>query len=162
MSDEKLKALLRSKAQELPEPDYVEQLLRDIHMRQRSELLKRSPWSLLCERMELTFGRFGMGNAAYAGAMAAIFVAGLCAVQLMTPQSVPTMSTSGDNLAAVTPRSEPLVRSIGDPIVATTNERPRGVVRAEPRAGELTQNGTQTVRYLIDARSFANDQPFNF
>ena len=85
MTDEQLSALLRLKRYEQPPPQYFDQLLRDIHRRQRSELLHRPLWKIAAERVQTFFSEHSMGHLSYAGAMAAVLVVGVGAIGLLTP-----------------------------------------------------------------------------
>src|ERR1700761_647070 len=85
MTDEQLSALLRLKRYEQPAPQYFDRLLQDIHRRQRAELLRRPLWKIAVERMQTFFGEHSMSHASYAGAMAAVMVAGVTVIGLMTP-----------------------------------------------------------------------------
>lgn len=79
---QQLQALLRLKRYEQPPSGYYEKLLRDVHRRQRSELLRRPLWSIAVERIQTFFGEHSMGSVSYAGAMAAVAFTGLLAIQM--------------------------------------------------------------------------------
>jgi hypothetical protein len=85
MTEEQLSALLRLKRYEQPPTEYFDGLLRDIHRRQRAELLHRPLWRIALDRMQTLFSEHSMGSLSYAGAMAAVLVVGVGAIGLMTP-----------------------------------------------------------------------------
>jgi len=84
MTDEQLSALLRLKRYEQPPAEYFDQLLRDIHRRQRTDLLRRPLWKIAVERVQTWFSEHSMGHMPYAGAMAAILVAGTAVIGWLT------------------------------------------------------------------------------
>lgn len=81
--EQKLTALLRLKRYEQPPAGYYEKLLQDVHRRQRVELLQRPLWAIGLERLQTFFSAHSMGNASFAGAMAAVVVAGLTGLSLI-------------------------------------------------------------------------------
>ena len=85
MTDEQLSALLRLKRYEQPPAGYFDGLLKDIHRRQRTELLRRPLWKIAAERVQTFFSEHSMGHLSYAGAMAAVLIVGVGAIGLMTP-----------------------------------------------------------------------------
>jgi hypothetical protein len=87
MHDPRISALLRLKRFEQPPPGYFDQLLSDVHRRQRSELLQRPLWKIAVERMQVFFSEHSMGNLSYAGAMTVLLAVGIAAIGLMTPGS---------------------------------------------------------------------------
>ena len=92
--DQKLSALLRLKRFEQPPAGYYEKLLQDVHRRQRAELLKRSLWSIGLERIQTFFSAHSMGNASFAGAMAAVAIAGVVGIGMIGGGSQPGSSVS--------------------------------------------------------------------
>lgn len=87
--DQKLTALLRLKRYEQPPAGYYEKLLQDVHRRQRAELLQRSLWSIGVERLQTLFSAHSMGNTSFAGAMAAVALAGLAGLSMIGTGSQP-------------------------------------------------------------------------
>lgn len=101
--DQQLRALLRMKRYEQPPAGYYEKLLQDVHRRQRSELLKRPLWAIAMERVQTFFSEHSMGGLSYAGAMAAVAVAGLLAIN--GSSKAPAGSTPTVMASAMTPAS---------------------------------------------------------
>jgi hypothetical protein len=85
MTDERISTLLRLKRFEQPPAGYFDRMLAEIHRRQRAELLRRPLWKIAVERIQVFFGEHSMGHLSYAAAMAAVLVAGVLAIGLMTP-----------------------------------------------------------------------------
>lgn len=160
MTEEQLSALLRLKRYEQPPAEYFDHLLRDIHRRQRSELLHRPLWKIAVERVQTFFGEHSMGQVSYAGAMAALLVVGVAAIGLITPggnvqhNGLADVPPPKPVLAAVPEKlhlepSAPAPR-LGAPSIATVQPGATPVVR-EPR-------------YVMDARpvSYEPSSSFNF
>src|SRR5882757_40595 len=106
MTEEQLTALLRLKRYEQPPADYFDGLLKDIHRRQRTELLRRPLWKIAAERVQTFFSEHSMGHLSYAGAMAAVLIVGVGAIGLMTPggggsPSAPTLAAAEKNPAPI-------------------------------------------------------------
>src|SRR5688500_9969242 len=105
MTEEQLQALLRLKRYEMPPPDYFDGLLRDIHRRQRAELLRRPLWKIALERVQTFFGEHSMSPASYAGAMATLLILGVGVIGVMGPQG--TMDGPAGNTLAVVATNAP-------------------------------------------------------
>ena len=89
MTEDQLSSLLRTiKRHEQPPPGYFDQLLRNVHRRQRSELLRLPLWRIALERVQTLFGEHSMGPASYASSMAVIVVIGVIGIGLLTPRKV--------------------------------------------------------------------------
>jgi hypothetical protein len=89
MTEDQLSALLRTvKRYEQPPPGYQDQLLRDIHRRQRAELLRMPLWKIALERLQTLFGEHSIGPATYGTAMAGLVVLGITAIALVTPSKL--------------------------------------------------------------------------
>ncbi len=85
MTEEQLSALLRLKRYEKPPEGYFDELLVELHRRQRAELLKRSLWQLAWDRAQTFFGEHSMGSLSYAGAMAGLMVFGVIVIGVFVP-----------------------------------------------------------------------------
>lgn len=157
MTEEQLSSLLRLKRYEQPPPQYFDQLLRDIHRRQRSELLHRPLWRIAVDRVQTFFGEHSMGRASYAGAMATVLVVGIAAIGLMTSGEkiernnnahANTRPVAVEKLITIQP-SAPAPK-LGSPSLATM----------QPRFAPVAHQP----RYVMDARpvSYEPSSSFNF
>ena len=161
MHDPRISALLRLKRFEQPPPGYFDQLLSDVHRRQRSELLRRPLWKIAVERVQVFFGEHSMGNLGYAGAMAALLVGGVAAIGLLTPAGIPPRQ-AGPNIATNTPPT-PVV---SDPLVGANRmlvTAPAGGARSSMSSPR--DNGAAAIsapRYIIDARPVSYEPAFSF
>jgi hypothetical protein len=95
MTEEQLTALLRIKRFEQPPPRYFDQLLKDLHHRQRVELLRRPLWKIATERLQTFFSEHSMGHLSYAGALASVLVIGVVGIGLMTSGGNPAVAPVG-------------------------------------------------------------------
>ena len=168
MTEEQLRALLRVKRYEQPPPGYFDQLLRDIHRRQRAELLRRPLWKIALERMQTFFGEHSMSHASYAGAMATLLIVGVGVIGIVTPEG----AGSGPETKG------------GAALATTTNgggrvQQPSNHLRLQsPAASERLVSGGRVVsgsrpvvpavpvvrhpRYVIDARPVSYEPTFSF
>ncbi len=159
MTEEQLSALLRLKRYEQPPAGYFDGLLRDIHRRQRAELLHRPLWRIALDRVQTLFSEHSMGSLSYAGAMAAVLVVGVGAIGLLTPSGEGGRGGASTTIAVrpkVTPeryvtlqKSSPDLK-LDDRSLAYRQSAP-GPVLPEPR-------------YVIDRRpvSYEPSSSFNF
>ena len=160
MTDEQLSALLRLKRYEHPPANYFDQLLRDVHRRQRAELLRRPLWKIAVERVQTFFGEHSMGHASYAAAMAAVLVVGIAGIGLLTPSG--NVQRTGAGVAVTIP--------IG-PKNSFAAEAPFSIQPTTPvklDSGDGLPSGippvTSQPRYIMDARpvSYEPSSSFNF
>jgi len=124
--------LLRLKRYEHPTPDYFERFIDEFHQRQRTELLRRSTFSLIWERVVDAVPDFQVPRLAYAGVAAAAVV--LSTVILVSQQDSGTM---GPALALNDPR--PMINVLppgnGDvrqPLASRSEFPPHYVLEARP------------------------------
>jgi len=148
MTDEQLSALLRLKRFEQPPEGYFDGLLRDVHRRQREELLRRPLWKIALERMQTFFGEHSMSSSAYAGAMASVVAAGIVTIAVVTPHA----------------QSHSPAGAVADRGVSKADPAPRIALQMEQRAPLLdfhsptsTQTALNSRRYIIDARPVSYD-----
>jgi len=160
MTDEQLSALLRLKRYEHPPAEYFDQLLRDIHRRQRADILRRPLWKIAVERVQTFFGEHSMGHASYAGAMAAVLVVGIAGIGLLTPAGDAQRAGAGVAVTVPIAPKHSLAAEERFSIQPTTRVRldsreslPTGV---PPAVGQP--------RYIMDARPVSYDpsSSFNF
>ena len=160
MTDEQLSALLRLKRYEQPPAGYFDGLLKDIHRRQRTELLRRPLWKIAAERVQTFFSEHSMGHLSYAGAMAAVLVVGVGAIGLMTPggSSRPPAPT----LAALEKNPAPLAEEKILSLQASAAPRLGAPALSAPTPGFSPV--VQQPSYIMDARpvSYEPSSAFNF
>lgn len=154
MHDPRISALLRIKRFEQPPPGYFDQLLSDVHRRQRSELLQRPLWKIAVERVQVFFSEHSMGNLSYAGAMAALLVVGIAVIGLMTPGKSDTSNPGGNNIAKIEEPAAPqtpIDQSANRMLVLAPRDSLAIPALGSPR-GESSSSGISAPRYIIDAR----------
>jgi hypothetical protein len=169
MTDEQLSALLRLKRFEQPPEGYFDGLLRDIHRRQREELLRRPLWKIAVERMQTFFGEHSMSSSAYAGAMASVVAAGIVTIAVVTPRA---QSHSPAGAVAGTGTDMSRSPAATEPSVRLEQQRPemldfqgqssfRRTALNSPRLDFRVQPSSRTAlnspRYVIDARPVSYD-----
>jgi hypothetical protein len=149
MTDEQLHALLRLKRFEQPPEGYFDGLLRDIHRRQREELLRRPLWKISLERLQTFFGEHSMGAPAYAGAMAGVMLTGLLTITLIGPRA-----QNHEVAAATASKAAPTVAG-EQPFSLHLDQRPETLLtQSKPAA---PPEGLHFPRYIIDARPASYD-----
>jgi hypothetical protein len=159
MHDPRISALLRLKRFEQPPPGYFDQLLSEVHRRQRSELLHRPLWKIAIERTQVFFSEHSMGNFSYAGAMAALLVVGVTAIGLLTPAKTESNRAGSAIVENTAPATAPTVVPVNESRIEPGSNRmlvlgPQGdgaMLLAGPRH-EVPSSGTLAPRYIIDAR----------
>jgi hypothetical protein len=165
MTEEQLSALLRIKRFEQPPPQYFDQLLQNLHRRQRAELLRRPLWKIAAERLQTFFSEHSMGNLSYAGALASALVVGVVGIGLMTADGGVDKGTgSGPGLAmakAVQVGHVENVVSAGEKVLALETSRPRlGIGPATlPAVQAVYAPGNHEPRYIIDPLPVRYDLP---
>lgn len=154
MTDEQLSALLRIKRYEQPPPQYFDELLQNIHRRQRRELLQLPLWKIAGERVQTFFSEHSMGHLSYAGALASVLVVGVTAIGLMTP---------GDSIERATPAPQLLVSAppAAEPQTLTLRaDRPHPQLEAPSfQVVALPSPAMSQPRYVIDARPVSYERP---
>ena len=160
MTDEQLSALLRLKRHEKPPEGYFDGLLRDIHHRQRTELLRRPLWKIAAERVQTFFSEHSMGHLSYAGALAAVLVVGVAAIGLMTPGGNTGHEQPGFTVVAAKPAlvAEEKILSLA------ANAAPKLDAPALPVTSPGFAPVGHQLRYIMDARpvSYEPSSSFNF
>jgi hypothetical protein len=150
MTEEQLSALLRLKRFEQPPPQYFDQLLENVHRRQRAELLHRPLWRIGVERVQTFFSEHSMGNVSYAGAMAAALILGVGTIIVATPGEIgrkggqAMAANSSSQQSRVSPAFS--LQSTG-PVLKPVTFEPQ---RIQPRSGRVFL--AKDRRYVIDAR----------
>jgi hypothetical protein len=159
MTEEQLSALLRLKRYEQPPAEYFDQLLKDIHRRQRTELLRRPLWRIALDRAQTFFSEHSMGSLSYAGAMATVLIVGVGAIGLLTPASGPNKPTIVASTIGAPP---PAVK----PQKFLTLEEPAPALKLDARSVPVSQAGfapgQPQPRYVIDARPVSYEPTSSF
>lgn len=149
LTEQQLQALLRLKRHEQPPPGYFDDLLKNIHRRQREELLHQPAWKISLERLRTFFGSMRL-DWNYAGTMAAILLIGIGAIQIALPKRQPAHeqlaqtnpSSPQENVATVSADKEQFITlQPGNPSLA--------IRKARRPAQNSTQPGMPT-RFVID------------
>ena len=148
-----ISALLRMKRDVQPPPGYFDQLLQDVHRRQRAELLRRPLWKIGIERVQTFFGEHSMGGLSYAGAMASVLVLGVATIRFMTP-ATPLAENRAPAIAAAAPVAQPIFSLQNDPVSLASVER----TELQP-ASVRKDSAVRPPRYIIDARPASYDPP---
>jgi hypothetical protein len=149
-------ALLRLKRYEQPPPGYFDQLLKDIHRRQRAELLRRPLWKIALDRLQTYFSEHSMGGLSYAGAMAGVMLVGIAGIGLMTP-GMENASPGETRIAEAKPAPS------GGALL-TLQPQPFTLGARQPAAPQLSraEQTQRPPRYVIDARPVSYDRPSSF
>jgi hypothetical protein len=150
LDEKQLQALLRLKRYEQPPPGYFEDLLANIHQRQREELLRRPAWRIALERLRTFLTVPSMGNLAYGGAMAALLVTGVVAIRFALPGQPATNSTQYAANATPAGASVAQIKEREDSLVPL-DVLPAGVRTVQP----INPNAT---RYIMDSRPVSYEQ----
>ena len=159
MTEEQLSALLRLKRHEQPPPGYYDQLLRDIHRRQRAELLQRPLWKIALERVQTFFGEHSISHTSYAGALASVLIVGVAAISALSPVGTGSSKKGGalaDTKATAAGLTPVLTLQQGH-----TPQRP--VFDRSPNfQTAFKAPETQQPRYIIDARPVSYEPSYSF
>jgi len=165
MTEEQLSALLRIKRFEQPPPQYFDQLLKDLHQRQRTELLRRSLWKIAAERVQTFFSEHSMGHLAYAGALASVLIVGVASIGLLTSGEA-MLPVAENRVAANHPTANHVSVSVpagNTHLVDLQTSKSRSILgdQPPPTAARL---GYGAPRYIIDARpvSYEPSSTVNF
>lgn len=158
MTEEQLSALLRLKRHEQPPPGYYDQLLRDIHRRQRAELLQRPLWKIAIERVQTFFGEHSISHTSYAGALASVLILGVAAISAFSPG--PGASRGGGALA----ERKGAAAGITPVLTLQQGQTPqRPLLEQSPNFQTAYKApATQPLRYIIDARPVSYEPSYSF
>ena len=88
LDETQLQALLRLKRYEQPPQRYFDDLLAQVHRRQREELLRRPAWAIAADRVRAFFASLRV-DWKHAGSMAALLVVGIAAIRVALPDKSP-------------------------------------------------------------------------
>lgn len=164
MTEEQLSALLRLKRYEKPPEGYFEQLLEDIHRRQRAELLQRSVWRIAIDRVQAFFAQPAVGTWGYAGAVATVLVGGVFTLLQMQPvenesasRAIAQTSPASQLAPATSPTSRILSLDGSAPALAPVSQ-----AQEFPTTRSRSSFTAHAPRYVIDARPASYEPSFNF
>lgn len=110
LNEKQLQALLRLKRYEQPPPGYFDNLLSNIHQRQREEMLRRPAWRLAIERVK-TFFESMRFDWRYAGTMAGVLLTGIGLIQIALPkqQTVNTVTSTPTSVKTTPVQYQPAI-----------------------------------------------------
>jgi hypothetical protein len=154
LTEHQLQALLRLKRHEQPPPGYFDDLLHQVHRRQREEMLRRPAWRIFAGRVRAFFASMDWN---YAGSMAAVLVIGVVSIRLAfpTPQKAPS-TMAGTPAPKIHEGATPV--SAGNPLVTyDANEGKllsNEMMKALRMAPRNSQPGTPPgpTRFVIEPR----------
>lgn len=143
MGDElDISKLLRQRSLKEPPPEYFDKFLSDFRRRQRAELIQRSTWEVLWERVASIAPSFRVPQYAYA------------AIAVMAASASTFILTRGP---AVTNQ----VVVVDTPATfSLTSSKP--VTIGDTRAASVRSNGSFPSHYVLPSRPVSNEQPLSF
>lgn len=146
LTEQQLQALLRLKRYEQPAPGYFEGLLKNVHRRQREEMLRRPAWRLALERVR-AFGASLQMDWRYAGTMAGVLLVGIGAIRL----SIPARNDAPAQFAAVSVRAD---TSDSDKAFTLAAARPELDMKKAKRTPQnsATASVQGPTRFIIDTQ----------
>jgi len=104
LDETQLQALLRLKRYEQPPQNYFDDLLTQVHRRQREELLRRPAWRIATDRVRAFFAPMRV-DWAHAASMASLLVIGIAVIRV----ALPDRTTAGSQIAGSTsPAPQPI------------------------------------------------------
>ncbi len=135
MTEDQLSALLRTlHRHEQPPEGYVDQLIRNVHRRQREAVLQPL-WKIAAERIHTFFGHHSMSPLAYAGAMMLVLSAGLALIGNLPPSAPVAAQLSATNAIPAKP-------AFGQP----------------PLQGQQVSTRPELKRFVIDERPVTSER----
>lgn len=144
MGDElDISKMLRQKSLDLPSEEYFDKFLRDFRRRQRAELIQRSTWSVLWERIASIAPSFRVPQIAYA---TIAVMAASASTFILTRQP----STGGAVAAAEAPA----------PTFSLTSSKP--VTIGDTMAASARPGAPMPSHYVLPSRPVSNEQPLSF
>lgn len=149
LTEQQLQALLRLKRHEQPPPGYFDDLLKNIHRRQREELLHRPAWKISLERLRTFFGSMRL-DWNYAGTMAAILLIGIGAIQIALPKRQPAQQQfAATNTTTDAQPAQNVASVASEPLITLRPGNPR----LEPvRVRRNNAQPGMPTRFVIDAQ----------
>ncbi len=136
--------LLRQKRFQEPPPEYFDKFLRDFRRRQRAELIQRSTWEIVWERVMALAPGFRVPQVAYA-AIAVMAVSASTLMLVRQPGGAETQVASAEAPATT---------------FSLTSAKP--VTIGETRTVSTRANGSLPSHYVLQARPVSNEKPLSF
>jgi anti-sigma-K factor RskA len=136
--------LLRQKQFEQPPQEYFDKFLRDFRRRQRAELIHRSTWEVLWDRIAAIAPSFRVPQVAYA--TIAVMAASASTFILTRPSTAPM------TVAAMTESASPTL--------SLTSSKP--VTIGETLAASARPAGSMPSHYVLQSRPVSNEKPLSF
>ncbi|MEO6054668.1 MAG: hypothetical protein ABIP97_11700 [Chthoniobacterales bacterium] len=143
-----IQKLLRLKRYEQPPTGYPERFLAEFQRRQRTELIRKSPWQMFTEGMSDRLSQFRVGSLAYA---ATIAVAAVFSYQFLTQSSPTSPAASVASTATVAPAPSYIPQSTGPRVTIPGNA---GTV---PVSGKFSPT-----QYVLESHPVSHEHPFSF
>ncbi len=136
LSETQLQALLRLKRHEQPPPGYFDDLLKNVHRRQREEMLRRPAWRIFAGRVRAFFASLDWN---YAATMGAILLIGIAAIRLAMP-TTPGKGALGKTLpeaVASGPADQPAAPGMPGMLVSASDNLPGApLLNLDPASNE--------------------------
>jgi hypothetical protein len=143
MGDElDISKLLRQRNLIEPPPEYFDKFLRDFRRRQRAELIQRSTWEVLWERIASIAPSFRVPQYAYAAI--AVMAASASTFILTRPATVASQVAVAEAPATF----------------SLTSSKP--VTIGDTRAASTRTGGNLPSHYVLQSRPVSNEQPLSF
>ena len=133
MTEEQIRLLLRQRSADSMPAGYAESLVKRLHQRQRSEMLRGPLWRMILERAGTFWGEHSTGTGTYALSLAAMLAVGIGVIFFFKPQAPVAFGISGHGQLAVS--REP-VKAHGTP--------PQTQVQEPPQSSESPVEPVQT------------------
>ena len=153
-----IQKLLRLKRFEQPSEEYFANFLEEFQRRQRSEILRRSLWRIVCDRSSAFFSQFTIPQYAYGAASAAVLVvAGVLSASILSSDSASSQIAAESNSA--TGRVRP---AVGTALVYSPDLIGNDLDFSSVDVKSLHASAGGQTRYVIDARPVSYEAPFSF
>lgn len=143
MGDElDISKLLRQRSLKEPPPEYFDKFLRDFRRRQRAELIQRSTWEVLWERIASIAPSFRVPQYAYA--------------------AIAVMAASASTFILTRGPAAPNQVAVADAPATFSLVSSKPVTIGDTRAASTRSNGSMPSHYVLPSRPVSNEQPLSF
>jgi len=156
-----IQKLLRLKRFEQPPEEYFDSFLEEFQRRQRTELLRRSLWEIVCDRTGAFLSQFTVPQYAYGAASAVVLmVAGVVSVGILSSDPASPRfaaeSIPSDAIGRVQPAAA------GTALVYSPSSLGSEIDFSNGNVQSLNASAGEHPRYVIDARPVSYEAPFSF